>query len=336
MINKITKLWLITTIILFNAITSFAQITPQQVVQIIKSKQLYPNYVLVAAHRGYWADYPENSLGAYQMAISLGVDIVEMDVRLTKDKRMVIFHDACLDRVTTGYGKLSDATWSEIQQLYLTLHNGDWTNYRMLSLEDALDYLKGKAVVSIDIKETGNMFDFLFVEILKILKSKGMLAHSIVKGKLPLSNIQSLVSMANCTLDDFIYTPIAFSNTPNLNQYITEFINSGKIYAFELVYKQSADNILQYVSELNAHNIWIGQYSFWPETADGVFAEKIPLTDTDAICRDYNFRDSNPSDFLDDGRGDWDWLLSKGADYIITDRSELIIDFLNIKGRRNR
>ena len=39
------------------------------------------------------------------MAIELDVDIVEMDVRLTKDGQMVIFHDACLDRVTTGYGR---------------------------------------------------------------------------------------------------------------------------------------------------------------------------------------------------------------------------------------
>ncbi len=63
----------------------YAQTTPSEVIQIIKNKQNYPNYVLIAAHRGYWADYPENSQGAYEMAIELGVDIVEMDVRLTKD-----------------------------------------------------------------------------------------------------------------------------------------------------------------------------------------------------------------------------------------------------------
>ena len=122
-------------------------ITPDEVVQIIKNKQNYPNYVLVAAHRGYWADYPENSQGAYEMAIELDVDIVEMDVRLTKDGQMVIFHDACLDRVTTGYGRLRDTNWSEVQQLYLVMPDGRRTYDKMLTLEQALDSLKGKAVV---------------------------------------------------------------------------------------------------------------------------------------------------------------------------------------------
>ena len=311
-------------------------ITPDEVVQIIKNKQNYPNYVLVAAHRGYWADYPENSQGAYEMAIELDVDIVEMDVRLTKDGQMVIFHDACLDRVTTGYGRLRDTNWSEVQQLYLVMPDGRRTYGKMLTLEQALDSLKGKAVVSIDIKETGSLFNSLFVKILKMLKTKGMLGQSIVKGKMPLAEIQSLVAQAGATLDDFIYTPIAFSNTRNLDQYIKDFVNSKKIYAFELVYKQSADPILQYVSLLNSNHIWIGQYSFWPETADGVFAEKIPLTDTDPITRDYKFQDRDPGNFLDDGRGDWDWLFSKGANYVITDRSELMLDYLTVKGLRSK
>lgn len=312
----------------------YTQTTPADVIQIIKNKQNYPNYVLIAAHRGYWADYPENSQGAYEMAIELGVDIVEMDVRLTSDGHMVIFHDACLDRVTTGYGRLRDASWSEIQNLNLVMPDGQFTTQKMLSIEQALDYLKGEAVVSIDIKESGELFNSMFVDIVKMLKSKGMLAQSIIKGKMPLADVQQLVSQAGATLDDFIYTPIAFSNTTNLDQYIRDFVNSNKIYAFELVYKQSADPILEYVSLLNSNNIWIGQYSFWPETADGVFAEKIPLTDTDPITRDYNFKDQDPSNFLDDGRGDWDWLFSKGANYVITDRSELMLDYLETRGLR--
>lgn len=315
---------------------ALSQITPEEVISIIKNKKDHPNYVLVAAHRGYWADYPENSQGAYEMAIALGVDIVEMDVRVTKDGQMVIFHDACLDRVTTGYGRLRDSNWSEIQALYLIMPDGRWTSQKMLTLEQALDYLKGKAVVSIDIKETGSLFNTVFVKILRMLKTKGMLGQSIVKGKMPLSEIQSLISQAGVTLDDFIYTPIAFSNTKNLDTYIKDFVNSKKIYAFELVYKQSADPILQYVSLLNTNNIWIGQYSFWPETSDGVFAEKIPLTDTDPITRDYNFKDQDPDNFLDDGRGDWDWLFEKGANYIITDRSELMLDYLTVKGLRSK
>ncbi len=322
--------------LIFMSQSGFAQVNPDEVIEIIKNRESYPNYVLVAAHRGYWADYPENSQGAYEMAIALGVDIVEMDVRVTKDGQMVIFHDACLDRVTTGYGLLRDATWAEIQNLYLIMPDGQQTLQKMLTLEQALDYLKGKAVVSIDIKETGSLFNTVFVKILRMLKTKGMLGQSIVKGKMPFNEVQTLVGRAGTTLDEFIYTPIAFSNTKNLDQYIKDFVNSKKIHAFELVYKQSADPILEYVSLLNTNNIWIGQYSFWPETSDGVFAEKIPLTDTDPITRDYNFKDQDPNNFLDDGRGDWDWLFAKGANYVITDRSELMLDYLTVKGLRTK
>lgn len=339
--KRLIKLFVLlsTTILLccaFNNKLNAQSRTVDDVINVIKHKSQFPNYVLVAAHRGYWADYPENSLGAYRMAIEIGADIVEMDVRLTKDDEMVVFHDACLDRVTTGCGRLRDANWSDVRQMQLMMPDGTITQDHIVSLTEALDSLKGKAVTSIDIKEGGRSFNDVFVRVIQLLRSKDMLSQTIIKGKMPLSDIQSLAARAGATLSDFIYTPIAFSNTRNLDSYITDFVNCSDIYAFELVYKQSADVILNYVPTLNSHNIWVGQYSFWPETADGVFAEKIPLTDTDIITRDYNFLDTNPSNFLDDGRGDWDWLISHGANYVITDRSELMIDYLEVKGLRTR
>ena len=313
-----------------------AQTSVTDIINIIKNRKAHPHYVLVAAHRGYWADYPENSQGAYEMAIALNVDIVEMDVRLTRDDQMVVFHDACLDRVTTSVGVLRNTDWADIQNMFLTMPDGTVTKSKMLSMEQALDYLKDKAVVSIDIKETGDLFNSVFERVIKMLKSKGMLWQSVIKGKMPLADLQQLVAKAGTTLDNFIYTPIAFSNTRDLDKYIKDFVNSKKVYAFELVYKQSADAILSYVNLLRTNGIWVGQYSFWPETVDGVFAEKNPLTDTDPVTRDYNFKDQDPNNFLDDGRGDWDWLLSKGADYVITDRSELFLDYLNVKGLRTK
>lgn len=313
------------------------RISIDSIVYIIKNQTEFPNYSLVAAHRGYWADYPENSLGAYQRAIEIGADIVEMDVRLTKDNVMVIFHDACLDRVTNGYGRLREENWSYVDQLYLRDNSGKVTQYQLLSLNEALDYLKGKAVASIDIKETGVAFKQTMLRVIQMVKDKNMLSQTLIKGKLPLDDLQTqILDPSGVTLDDFIYTPIAFQNTANLDDYIRNFVALGKIHAFELVYKQSHDQILQYIPFLQANNIWVGQYSFWPETSYGVFAEKIPLTDCDLITRDYNFKDdpSSPPTAWDDGRGDWDWLVSKGANYIITDRAELFIDYLKQIGKR--
>lgn len=310
-----------------------------EIIHIIKNQRLYPNYNLVAAHRGYWADSPENSLGAYQKAIEMGADIVEMDVRLTKDNEMVIFHDACLDRVTNGYGKLRDENWSYVSGLNLIMPDGRVTTERVLRLTDALDALKGKAVASIDIKEGGAAFNETMINVIKMVKAKGMLNQTLIKGKLRLGDLQSQVlTPAGVSLSDFIYTPIAFATTADLNLYVNEFIGRSDIYAFEIVYKRSDDPILRFIPDLQQRGIWVGQYSFWPETSYGVFAEKIPLTDCDVITRAYNFEDKPSSvvDPLDDGRGDWDWLLSKGANYIITDRGELMIDYLKELGKRTR
>ena len=319
-----------------DTLSSRTKSTPNEVMNIIKNRRKFPYYVLVSAHRGYWADYPENSLDAFRMAVEAGADIVEMDVRLTKDNVMVVFHDACLDRMTNAYGRLNQYTYEQIKGLYLKNHEGELTRYHILRLDDALEVLKGEAVIALDIKEGGILFDKTFVRVLKLLKETNMLQHSIVKGKKRLSKLMPLLIDAGVTLSDFEYTPIAFANTKNLQDYINEYVNLGLIHTFELVYKQSNDVTLNYERLLKDSGIWLGQYSFWPEQPEGVVAEKNPLDDSDPVIRKYDFKDLDPNDPLDDGRGNWSWLLYKGADYIITDRSELLIDFLQLLGRRQK
>lgn len=72
---------------------------------------------LSVAHRGHSIAYPENTLEAYRKAIELGVEMIECDVNITRDGKLVMMHDATLDRTTTGSGRVSSVTWEEIQQL---------------------------------------------------------------------------------------------------------------------------------------------------------------------------------------------------------------------------
>jgi len=67
----------------------------------------------VAAHRGDWRNAPENSLQVYKLAMSAGVDTIEVDLKVSKDSVLVILHDQTLNRSTTGKGKLSDYTLAE-------------------------------------------------------------------------------------------------------------------------------------------------------------------------------------------------------------------------------
>jgi len=72
---------------------------------------------LSVAHRGHSIAYPENTLDAYRKAIELGVEMIECDVNITRDGKLVMMHDPTLDRTTSGTGRVSAATWDEIQRL---------------------------------------------------------------------------------------------------------------------------------------------------------------------------------------------------------------------------
>lgn len=73
---------------------------------------------ILLAHRGFSGDYPENSPLAFQMAIEkTQVDGFESDVHITKDGRLVVFHDASVERTSNGAGFIKDYTYDEMLEL---------------------------------------------------------------------------------------------------------------------------------------------------------------------------------------------------------------------------
>ena len=72
---------------------------------------------LVAGHRGYKAKYPENTMLSYRRAHALGVDMLEIDLNLTKDGQLALIHDRTVDRTTDGCGPVKDFTLAQLQTL---------------------------------------------------------------------------------------------------------------------------------------------------------------------------------------------------------------------------
>lgn len=70
----------------------------------------------IIAHGGSKALWPENTMMAMDSSVNLGVDALEMDVRLTKDEILVLRHDETIDRMSNGEGKVRDFTLAELQQ----------------------------------------------------------------------------------------------------------------------------------------------------------------------------------------------------------------------------
>lgn len=83
------------------------------------------NNIYVAAHRGWCAKYPENTILAFQKAIELDVDQLETDIRITADDELVIIHDHTVDRTTNGTGKVCDMTLAELKELDAGIRKGE-------------------------------------------------------------------------------------------------------------------------------------------------------------------------------------------------------------------
>ncbi|MCW3130665.1 MAG: glycerophosphodiester phosphodiesterase family protein [Methanophagales archaeon] len=71
----------------------------------------------IIAHRGARAEEPENTLRAVRKAFECGVDAVEIDVRFSKDREIVVIHDDTLERTTNGIGKVGEKTLEQLRTL---------------------------------------------------------------------------------------------------------------------------------------------------------------------------------------------------------------------------
>lgn len=108
--------------------------------------------VLVAAHRGFHEDVPENSLAAMQAAVDVGAHLVEIDVRHTADGVLVVMHDDTVDRTTTGSGDITTLDWADVAKLKLTDQSvgpsqGEPTAHTVPTFDDALDFAKAQGIV---------------------------------------------------------------------------------------------------------------------------------------------------------------------------------------------
>jgi len=111
------------------------------------------NYPLVVGHRGYRAAYPENTMIAFKAAVDAGVQMVELDVHLARDRKLVVMHDDTVDRTTNGKGSVDEYTLPELKKL----DAGYWFHPRFAgeqipTLKEVLRQLSPRVLINIEIK----------------------------------------------------------------------------------------------------------------------------------------------------------------------------------------
>lgn len=112
-----------------------------------------PDDPVVIAHRGFSDETPENSMAAFRRALRAGVDMIELDVRLSADNQFVVMHDRRVDRTTDGHGHVADFAADEL----CALDNGSWYSRRFARqrvplLRDVLPMTAGGTGLNIEIK----------------------------------------------------------------------------------------------------------------------------------------------------------------------------------------
>jgi glycerophosphoryl diester phosphodiesterase len=134
--------------------------------------------VMVIAHRGFSGAAPENTLPAFRKAIEVGSDMIELDIQLSKDGKIVVIHDEILGRVTNGRRKVSDHTLEELKKLDAGAKFGpEFSGERIPTLKEVLHLAEGRILVNIELKDpTYGQYPIteLAAKALKEVKKAGM------------------------------------------------------------------------------------------------------------------------------------------------------------------
>jgi len=139
----------------------------------------------IIAHRGDRVRCPENTVAAFRAAFAAGVDMIEMDVQLTLDRKLVIIHDPSLERTTDGTGRVNGRTLEELK----SLDAGRWFDVRFArepipTPEEVFDLFGGKVLINIEIKreafEPDGPADAVERQLVALIERRGLLNSVLI------------------------------------------------------------------------------------------------------------------------------------------------------------
>ena len=119
------------------------------------------------AHRGFSANYPENTMLAFQKALEAQCDGIELDVHLTRDGKIIVFHDESVDRITNGQGFIKDMDYPELRKL--DAGNGE----HIPTLDEYFDLVEKTGIITnIELKNSIFPYDGMEEKIIEIIRRR--------------------------------------------------------------------------------------------------------------------------------------------------------------------
>ena len=258
--------------------------------------------VLVVSHRGDWRNAPENSLQAFQNCINMGVDMVELDLKKTKDGELVLMHDKRIDRTMNGKGIAEDFTLDSLKSLRLKNGVGCKTRHQIPTFREVMLLCKDKIMVNVD-----KGYEY-FDDAMKVLKETGTVNQCIIKAELPYETVKA---EHGDVLDKMIFMPVVNLCKPGAEEIIDSYIKNMKPKAFELVFKTDNANIRRLIKKVCDGGARVFINTLWPELCGG--------------------HDDDRAVELKQPEESWGWVVGQGTKLIQTDRPALLLDYLRSK-----
>jgi len=153
----------------------------------------------------------ENTTYAFTKALKYGAEYIEFDIRKTKDNKLIVMHDATLERTTSGEGLIKNFTYDQICK-YKTKKN----NEKIPLLSDVLEIFKGKIKFMIELKEIN-----IRTKILDLIHDKGLLNHCIISGR----NLRQILLIKK----EYPESKICYNITKGMGLTLSEFLNQESV-----------------------------------------------------------------------------------------------------------
>jgi glycerophosphoryl diester phosphodiesterase len=267
-------------------------------------------YVVVISHRGDWRNYPENSIPAIESIIRMGVDMMELDVKMTKDSVLILMHDKTIDRMTNGKGKVSDITYDSLMTFKMKrAHNVVTDTIKVPTLREALLCCKDRILVNVD-----HAYPY-YKEIVELTEELGVTGQVLMKGKSNLDKVNEDMAKHEHNL---LYMPIIDINKPKGQALFAEYQERGVVpMAYEVCWQYPGEEIDQCIAAVRESGAKLWVNTIWASLCGGYG------NDDDAALAA-----ADPADV-------YAQYIEKGFTMIQTDRPELLISYLRSIGRHD-
>jgi glycerophosphoryl diester phosphodiesterase len=120
---------------------------------VLSASILTAQQIVAISHRGEHLHHPENTIPAFEEAIRVGADFIEVDVRTTADGKLVLSHDNTVNRMTNGTGEVSSLSFDQIEHLDAGIKTApEFTGTRIPTFDEVLNLAHGRIGVYVDLK----------------------------------------------------------------------------------------------------------------------------------------------------------------------------------------